>query len=316
MNTVRNYIKNAIKELVKKGKSEFVIYPFGKYGRMTKEILNQEFGIEERYIVDNLLSETNEFIYDVDYMKIDYECSGSDFTILLAVDPDGWDISLKIHRQISFVAVDRIADILARSTYFCPWNHYESIKTLKWPKVALIECISREIYKNEIEGAVAEAGVFQGQTARFINTFFPDRKLYLFDTFEGFNELDQMNDDKRNLYNKKIDYSETSEELVLQRMHFPQNCIIKKGWFPESAEGIKEKFAFVRLDMDLYNPIYSGLEFFYPKMQSGGYIVVHDCRSKNFDGARKALVDFCTEKKIGYMCMPDNLGSAVINVGF
>lgn len=313
---MRDRIRKSINELIKKGKKEFVIYPFGKYGKMAKEILNEEFGIKERYIVDNLLAETNKEIYDVNYMKADYECLESDFTILLVIDPNRWNISLEIHRQISFVAVDRIADVLARSTYFCPWNHYESINTLKWPKVALIECISREIYKNEIKGAVAEAGVFQGQTARFINTFFPDRKLYLFDTFEGFNERDQQNDDMRNLYNEKIDYSETSEELVLQRMHFPQNCIIKKGWFPQSAEGVKETFAFVRLDMDLYDPIYSGLEFFYPKMQPGGYIVVHDCRSKNFDGARKALMDFCTKKRIGYMCMPDNLGSAVINIGF
>lgn len=313
---MRKEIGKAIKELIKEGKKEFVIYPFGKYGKLAKEILNEEFGIKERYIVDNFLSEVNEEIYDINYMKKDYESSNSNFIILLAVDPQGWNISLEIHRQISFVAVERIADILARSTYFCPWNHYESIKTLKWPKIALIECLSREIYKNGVKGAVAEAGVFQGQTARFINTFFPDRKLYLFDTFEGFNKFDQINDDKRNLYNEKIDYSETSEELVLQRMHFPQNCVIKKGWFPESTEDVKEVFAFVRLDMDLYNPIYSGLEFFYPRMQPGGYIVVHDCRSKNFEGARKALIDFCTEKKIGYMCMSDNLGSAVINIGF
>ena len=67
--------------------------------------------------------------------------------------------------------------------------------------------------------------------------------------------------------------------------------------------------------MDLYDPIYAGLQYFYPLMEKGGYIVVHDCRSENFDGARAALLDFCKEKNIGYMCMPDDLGSAVINIG-
>lgn len=42
------------------------------------------------------------------------------------------------------------------------------------------------IYSNNISGCVAEVGVFQGEFASVINKNFPDRKLYLFDTFEGF----------------------------------------------------------------------------------------------------------------------------------
>ena len=222
-----------------------------------------------------------------------------------------------MHRTLgAFAEYERIADILAWSPYFTPWNHFEEICSLGRPKIALLECIAKEIYKNGIKGSVAEAGVFQGGTARFINLLFPDRTFYLFDTFEGFNKKDQDNDDERNLFNMKIDYSQTNEEMVLAKMHFPKKCVVKKGWFPESAKGVDDKFALVRLDMDLYDPIYSGLEFFYPRMEKGGYIVIHDCRSKNFDGARKALLDFCREKNLGYMCMPDNLGSAVISVPF
>lgn len=39
---------------------------------------------------------------------------------------------------------------------------------------------------NSIEGSVAEAGVYQGNFSAVINKCFPTRKLYLFDTFEGF----------------------------------------------------------------------------------------------------------------------------------
>ena len=311
---MENRIKRAIANWVQRGNKDFVIYPYGKNGKIAKEILNTEFGIQERYIVDNKLAYTQEGIYDVEYLKQDYK--NSDFIILLAVLPDRWRISLEVHRQIDFVDVSRIADVLARSTYFNPWEFYSPINTIKWQKVSMIECISREIYKNNIQGEVAEAGVFQGQTARFINCFFPDRKLYLFDTFSGFDIKDQNSDDEKGMYNEKLDFTETSEELVMGKMHFPQNCIIKAGWFPESAKGVEDKFSFVRLDMDLYDPIYAGLEFFYPRMSKGGYIVVHDCRSQNFDGARNALIDFCKEKNIGYMCMPDNLGSAVINIGY
>ena len=89
---------------------------------------------------------------------------------------------------------------------------------------------------------------------------------------------------------------------------------MKNGRFPESAEGIEDRFAFVRLDMDLYEPIKAGLEFFYPRMAKGGNIAIHDCRSKNFTGAREALIDFCTMNHIGYVNMWDDLGTAVISV--
>lgn len=311
---MENKIRSAIDYYVKNGHTNFVIYPYGNYGKMAKKILNNEFSIKERYIVDGKWHNNDE-VKSLEYLRQDYE--KTDFIILVAIDPIVTKTAREIHRELSsFADVNRIADMLSWSPFFTPWNHYEEINSLDRPKVALIECIARELYKNDIRGSVAEAGVYKGNTARYINMLFPDRRLYLFDTFEGFSEKDQKRDDDRNMYNLKIDYSMTSEELVMSRMNYPEQCIIKKGWFPESAKGVEEQFAFVRLDMDLYDPIYAGLEYFYPKMEKGGYIVVHDCRSKNFDGARAALLDFCKKNHIGYMCMPDDLGSAVINVGF
>ena len=37
---------------------------------------------------------------------------------------------------------------------------------------------------------MAELGVYRGEFAKEINKVFPDRTLYLFDTFEGFAEQD------------------------------------------------------------------------------------------------------------------------------
>ena len=58
------------------------------------------------------------------------------------------------------------------------------------PRAAALELIAREIYRYNIEGSTAELGVFKGEFSRFINHYFPDRKLYLFDTFEGFDSRD------------------------------------------------------------------------------------------------------------------------------
>lgn len=308
-----NRITEAIKHQLEKGGSDFVIYPYGERGKLVKQILNCHFKITEKYIVDDLLCESDEVIQDMDFLRSDYQKNY--FTILLAADPDSPDVK-EHHRKVAeFASVNRITDVSSLSTYFIPSLHYGPVWTNKDIRWSTIECISREIYLNKIEGAVAEAGVYKGGTACYINAFFPDRKLYLFDTFSGFDVQDQNSDDKNNLYNMKIDYSRTSVEEVMEKMLYPQNCIIKAGWFPESAEGVNDQFCFVRLDMDLYNPIKAGLDFFYPKMVKGGYICVHDCRSSNFDGARKAVIDFCKEYGLNYMCMPDSLGTAVICIG-
>lgn len=310
---MEKYLRNSIKNFLIKNDKKIVIYPYGKYGKMTKEILNNEYGIQEKYVVDNLLYKEYSFIKSVDELRKDYE-ENDDFVILIVVDYKT-NANIIVHQQImDFASVDRIMDVLSPSLYFCDWNYYNKFFHEKNIKHYVTECLQREIYVNGVQGAIAEAGVYKGETAKRINYLFPDRKLYLFDTFEGFDTRDLYEENINNRYNMKVDFSDTTVEEVMSYMLFPRNCIVKKGRFPESAEGIEERFAFVRLDMDLYEPIKAGLEFFYPRMAKGGYIAIHDCRSKNFDGAREALIDFCTMNHIGYVNMWDDLGTAVISV--
>lgn len=53
-------------------------------------------------------------------------------------------------------------------------------------RIKCFELVVKEIKKRKLQGAVAEVGVFQGEFAQYINVAFPDSKLYLFDTFDGF----------------------------------------------------------------------------------------------------------------------------------
>lgn len=53
-------IREAIISILTKNK-EIVIYPFGFYGKLAKEILNSEFGIKELCVVDNNCSDDNIF---------------------------------------------------------------------------------------------------------------------------------------------------------------------------------------------------------------------------------------------------------------
>lgn len=154
------------------------------------------------------------------------------------------------------------------------------------------------VYKKKIQGDVAEAGVFQGEFAKVINKSFPDRKLYLFDTFEGFDSRDIAYEEKYSFSDEKRGHlNMTSEDMVIQKMTYPQNCIVKKGYFPETAGGIDGRFCFVNLDMDLYKPTLEGLYFFWDKMETGGIILVHDYFSDAYKGVESAVEEFVAKMR-------------------
>ncbi|MBS1599317.1 MAG: methyltransferase [Bacteroidetes bacterium] len=180
-------------------------------------------------------------------------------------------------------------------------------------RLATLELISHEINTKKLKGNVAELGVYKGKFAKYINLYFSERSLYLFDTFEGFDTRDIEHEKKQNFSEGSQDFSDTSIESVLKLMPFPKKCIPVPGFFPESANAINDHFVFVSLDADLYEPIYSGLQFFYPKLVSGGYIFIHDFNNDGYKGARKAVEQFCEEQKINFLPIPDFGGSAIIS---
>jgi O-methyltransferase len=183
---------------------------------------------------------------------------------------------------------------------------------LDYIRLSALELVSQEIIAKNIPGNVAELGVYKGKFAKYINNYFPEKTLYLFDTFEGFDERDKTTETKENFSGGDQDFSNTSVEKVLAIMPYARQCRIVKGFFPESANGIDDAFCFVSLDTDLYEPIYNGLAYFYPRLSNGGYIFIHDFNNDAYKGARKAVEQFCNENKVAFVPIPDLCGSVII----
>lgn len=144
-----------------------------------------------------------------------------------------------------------------------------------------------------IRGAVAECGVYRGWFASIINECYPNEKLWLFDTFSGFDKRDVEIDTKQakeaieeGLFDR---FNVTSEDIVRMRCMHRDNLIFRKGYVPETFSDIDSRFCFVNLDMDLYAPQLAALRFFSEKMVKGGVILVHDYYNKTFTGTAKAV---------------------------
>jgi hypothetical protein len=75
-------------------------------------------------------------------------------------------------------------------------------------------------------------------------------------------------------------------------MPFPEMVDLRKGLVPETFAGVEDRFCFVSLDMDLYQPTYEALLFFWDRMVQGGMIICHDYYESGTPGIKKALEDF------------------------
>lgn len=187
----------------------------------------------------------------------------------------------------------------------------ENYDGIEWyeSRIALMRKCASIIAERELGGNLAEVGVFRGDFSRLLNRYMPSKKLYLFDTFEGFDHRDFQNEN--NINKKKALFKNTSEEYVVSRMPHPENCVVKKGYFPETAEGLDDKFCFVSLDVDLYKPTIQELEFFYPRMVNGGYIFVHDFGTMDWNGVKKAVYEFSDKYGISFFPLLDRTESVV-----
>ena len=84
-----------------------------------------------------------------------------------------------------------------------------------------------------VPGAMAELGTYRGDFAWQMNERFPQRRLYLFDTFRGFDARDVENETRvTGSSERHRDFTATSAQDVLARMPYEQSVVIRQGFFP------------------------------------------------------------------------------------
>lgn len=173
-------------------------------------------------------------------------------------------------------------------------------------RLATLELLCRRLA--DVPGAAAELGVYRGFFARCIDQLLPERKLYLFDSFEGFGEEAQASG------SFQAAHANTTIEKVLAILPYPEKVIVKPGFFPGSLGGLEERFCLVSLDVDFYQTTLDGLRYFWPRIEKGGYLLLHDWGSPKLPGVAKALQDFERENGCRIPAIPlcDVGGSLVL----
>ncbi|MDD3616685.1 MAG: macrocin O-methyltransferase [Lachnospiraceae bacterium] len=165
-------------------------------------------------------------------------------------------------------------------------------KSQDYVRIKTLELLAASV--QNVPGAIAELGVYKGDFARLLNLLFPTRKLYLFDSFQGFEPQEAARE--LNSEHCGTDFinahANTSVPSVLKKMPYPDLIDVREGYFPFSAGNLNEHFALVSLDVDFEETTYTGLSWFWPRLNPGGYLLLHDYNSPDLSGVKAALLHY------------------------
>lgn len=183
-------------------------------------------------------------------------------------------------------------DAMFRRINGLDWNGYTMIGLRRLDN---LELLITDIIKNNIPGAIVEAGVWRGGAMIFANAVLKqlgeERNIYVCDIFSGTFPKPERECDE---WTEKHDFSPLSvtwEEVVTNFQRFDlntENVIFKAGWFSDTLPSIKEPVAILRIDGDTYQSTMDSL-ILESQIPSGGYIIMDDWA---IEGSRKAFLDY------------------------
>jgi hypothetical protein len=192
-----------------------------------------------------------------------------------------------------------------------PMNYEIRLEGRDWPGFAqsmigtkrmnnLQFCIE-DILRNNIPGDFIETGVWRGGSTIFMKAVLKvhnvnNRIVWVADSFEGLpspNPVKYPHDSDSRWHQYKM----MSVPLEQVKRNFESYGLLDdrvrflKGWFSETLPQLhEERFALLRLDGDMYESTIDALSNLYPRLSTGGYIIVDDYGC--IQACREAVEDY------------------------
>ena len=160
-------------------------------------------------------------------------------------------------------------------------------------------------YASQLDGDAAEAGVYNGGTALLLCRVLAGSgsRLFLFDSFEGLPEGEPGKDGPFLPAGRFAAGAVESVERLLA--DFDDVSEIRKGWIPDTFDGLEDRsYAFVHIDVDLYQSTLDCLAYFYPRLVPGAVVLFDDYGFPAACGERHAVDEFLADKRESPISLP------------
>lgn len=158
--------------------------------------------------------------------------------------------------------------------------------------------------KNNPDGLIAEFGVYQGGTLELLAKMLPGKAIFGIDSFQGLPEATEHD------FHSEGEFADVNHIGIVGyfKMLYPHVRILK-GFSPSVFAYFDEhsRFSFVHLDVDMFSSVNDGLEFFWPKLMTGGCILVDDYGFTSTSGCKKAVDNFVQDNRFEKACEVENL---------
>lgn len=164
---------------------------------------------------------------------------------------------------------------------------------------------------NDKSGDVVEIGCCYGQTSvlltEFINSFCPDKELWVFDTFNGLLGMSEKDSNAGMCQDGSI--HSTKERFLEHFKSFnlePPRNIFEGDVRSITQDDLPDKISFCYIDLDIYEPTKHVLPLVWERLKEGGTVIIDDYYFNDvFNGIKVAVDEFIQENSLDIV-IPDS----------
>jgi hypothetical protein len=165
-----------------------------------------------------------------------------------------------------------------------------------------------------LDGDFVECGVWKGFLSSGIMRYLDWNRLgqnfYLFDTFRGIDEslVTPAEVAKGNLPHYRKYYLENFEEVCRNFAEF-RNVYLVRGSVPQSLRRCRiDRVAYLSLDMNNVTPEIAAIEYFWPKLVRGAFVLLDDYGFISYEEQKRAFDEFTQRKGVELLALPSGQG--------
>jgi hypothetical protein len=165
-----------------------------------------------------------------------------------------------------------------------------------------------------LEGDFVECGVNTGicslAVMNYVDFEKSGKRFFLFDTWEG-SPQDQFTREERDIGLDLVHKESYASCFELAQKNFAPypNAVLVRGRVPETLTSVEiDKVAYLAIDMNAVAPEIAAAEYFWPKLVSGGVIVLDDYGWLHHVNQKKAFDAFASERGVKILNLPTGQG--------
>lgn len=172
----------------------------------------------------------------------------------------------------------------------------------------------------KVPGPRIELGVLRGfsalligEIARLHDPAFRGNDFHIVDSFQGLSQPSAKDalgvragpgNAKELVYAHGAGHFAVAEAEVRKALADFPDIAVHSGWVPQILTTLPEaRWSFVHVDLDLYDPMRGALDYFLPRLASGGILVNDDYESPIFPGAGRAWDEYFGARALPFIAL-------------